>query len=344
MKVVLGIIAFFVTFIAIMYHRDMVKEPSIDMEEESKNWLNRLYNGRQSTCLEQLRITKEGFRKLCRLLHDKCGLMATRNVTIEEVVAMFLHILAHNLKNSTIKCCFRRSGETVSRQFQSVLRAVLKLHKDFIRLHEPSLEEHDVEKWKWFKGEGNSKGKKKNITWNADMDNALVDVLFDQMALGNKADPDKANGEGAETAADVDEVLPNEEGGDVEFVSASLGLEDIDASENFNIPTTHARTRVVTPPFSKSTKKRGRQMELASAVAEMSNSFKKYISAVKVERLDVMEVYEEVSNVVDLSKTERLDVCQRLISGNVEEFRLLKGLPDEDKKDWILLLLSRPLT
>ncbi|KAF8377975.1 hypothetical protein HHK36_031364 [Tetracentron sinense] len=290
-------------------------------------------------------------------------------------------------------------------------------------------------------GEGNCKGKKKYITWNADMDNALVDVLFDQMALGNKADPgwkpqayhaavftlntrfnisltkdniknrlkswgkhyttvseiikqsgfswdtqkkmitvddenvwtdyvksnpdassyrykvienwddivlffgkDKANGEGAETAADVDEVLPNEEGGDVEFVSASLGLEDIDASENFNIPTTHARTRVVTPPFSKSTKKRGRQMELASAVAEMSNSFKKYISAVKVERPDAMEVYEEVSNVVDLSKTERLDVCQRLISGKVEEFRLLKGLPDEDKKDWILLLLSRPLT
>ncbi|KAF8409561.1 hypothetical protein HHK36_005639 [Tetracentron sinense] len=38
MKVVLGIIAFFVTFIAIMYHRDMVKEPSIDMEEERKNW------------------------------------------------------------------------------------------------------------------------------------------------------------------------------------------------------------------------------------------------------------------------------------------------------------------
>ncbi|KAF8400360.1 hypothetical protein HHK36_013658 [Tetracentron sinense] len=182
---------------------------------------------------------------------------------------MFLHIISHNLKNSTIKFFYHRSGETVSRQFQSVLRLVLRLHKDFLKLHKLTLDEHDVNKWKWFKNclgalngtyvnlivpiedqpryrnrkydiskkvlgvcdpnmkfiwwegtasdsqvlrdalrrhnrfqvpsgmeqtapisQGEQKGKgKKNIPWNADMDNILVEILFDQMAIGNEADP-----------------------------------------------------------------------------------------------------------------------------------------------------------
>ncbi|KAF8378818.1 hypothetical protein HHK36_030167 [Tetracentron sinense] len=64
---------------------------------------------------------------------------------------MFLHILSHNLKNSTIKFFYRRSGVTVSRQFQNVLRSVLRLHKDFLKLHEVILDEHDINEWKWFK-------------------------------------------------------------------------------------------------------------------------------------------------------------------------------------------------
>ncbi|KAF8396625.1 hypothetical protein HHK36_018249 [Tetracentron sinense] len=38
-------------------------------------------------------------------------------------------------------------------------------------------------------GEQISKSKKKHVPWNVDMDNVLVEILFDQMAIGNKADP-----------------------------------------------------------------------------------------------------------------------------------------------------------
>ncbi|KAF8395630.1 hypothetical protein HHK36_019580 [Tetracentron sinense] len=204
---------------------------------------------------------------------------------------------------------------------------------------------------------------KKNVPWNADMDNVLVEILFDQMAIGNKADPgwkppayraavntlnarfnisinkenDKANGEGAENAADADEVMIDEETGDAE--PTSLGLDDIVANEAINTPTTRARARAATSTSSQSTtKKRGRQVEIAGVV-EMAESIKKYMS-VKGERLCAKEVYEEVSKVVDLTSAECLDACQRFISGKVEEFRLLKDLPDEEKKNWIVLLLS----
>ena len=53
-----------------------------------------------------MHINIHGFNKLCNILCDKCGLVVTRNVIVREVVASFLHILAHNLKNRTIKNVF----------------------------------------------------------------------------------------------------------------------------------------------------------------------------------------------------------------------------------------------
>ena len=61
-------------------------------------FLNHLYNGSEQTCIEQLRLTKQGFLNLCNILYERRGLRDTKHVSVKEVVAMFLHILAHNLK------------------------------------------------------------------------------------------------------------------------------------------------------------------------------------------------------------------------------------------------------
>ncbi|KAM5570194.1 hypothetical protein ABKV19_017281, partial [Rosa sericea] len=60
--------------------------------------------------------------------------------------------LGHNLKNSTIKAIYARSGETISRQFHHVLRSVVKLGKLYLKQHELVLNERDFEKWRWFQG------------------------------------------------------------------------------------------------------------------------------------------------------------------------------------------------
>ena len=51
---------------------------------------------------------------------------------MEEQLARFLHILAHNVKNRTVNFFFRRSGETISRHFHQVLRAVIQLENVFL--------------------------------------------------------------------------------------------------------------------------------------------------------------------------------------------------------------------
>ncbi|XP_061365999.1 protein ALP1-like [Gastrolobium bilobum] len=70
---------------------------------------------------------------------------------VEEMVAIFLHILAHDVKNRIIKRQFMRSGETVSRQFTNVLLAVVRCHTVLLKRPEPVPQNSTDEKWKWFK-------------------------------------------------------------------------------------------------------------------------------------------------------------------------------------------------
>ena len=57
---------------------------------------------------------------------------------VEEQVAMFLNIVGHNLRNRLVGTNYGRSGETVSRYFNKVLRAIGELRAELIR--PPSLE------------------------------------------------------------------------------------------------------------------------------------------------------------------------------------------------------------
>ena len=147
------LVGFFVMLVGICSHRKhLVKEPSRS-EIEEKIFSRRLWMGsltHETTCKEQLRINIHGFNKLCHILSDEGGLVATKNVTIREIVALFLHILAHNLKNRTIKAMYARSGETISRQFHTVLQAVIKIGKKYIK-QDHSVHYEEDNQWKWFK-------------------------------------------------------------------------------------------------------------------------------------------------------------------------------------------------
>ncbi|KAA0035701.1 putative nuclease HARBI1 [Cucumis melo var. makuwa] len=53
------------------------------------------------------------------------------------MVAMFLHILAHDVKNCVIQREFMRSGETISRHCNMVLLAVIRLHQELLKKPQP---------------------------------------------------------------------------------------------------------------------------------------------------------------------------------------------------------------
>ena len=76
--------------------------------------------------VENIRMDKFLFHKLCDMLKVIGEVEPTRNMSVEEMIANFLHILTHDINNRVIKRQFMRSGETISRQFNNVLIIVLR--------------------------------------------------------------------------------------------------------------------------------------------------------------------------------------------------------------------------
>ena len=114
--------------------------------------VHELVDKSDGTCLYQLRLNTIAFTNLCTMLETRGGLRASRYLQIDEQVAMFLHILAHHVKNRVIKFQFIRSGETVSKYFHNVLHSVIRLHGELLKPFEPVHENSTNESWRWFKG------------------------------------------------------------------------------------------------------------------------------------------------------------------------------------------------
>ncbi|KAL5813872.1 hypothetical protein ACOSQ4_024513 [Xanthoceras sorbifolium] len=101
-------------------------------------------------CVNEFRMDVRAFGILCELLRTH-GLKNDGSVTVDEQVCIFLHILAHHVKNRTIRNRFLRSGETISRYFNLVLQAVLRLHGILLKFPEPVSEDSIDPRWRYFK-------------------------------------------------------------------------------------------------------------------------------------------------------------------------------------------------
>ncbi|XXG60302.1 hypothetical protein AAC387_Pa04g2243 [Persea americana] len=97
------------------------------------HYLSSLTMRRDEECISQLRLNKASFDYLCEILRMRGLLQDSHQVTVEEKVAVCLHILAHAMKNRMIASRFIRSGETVINHFHGVLNAILTLSPNFIR-------------------------------------------------------------------------------------------------------------------------------------------------------------------------------------------------------------------
>ncbi|XP_050220164.1 uncharacterized protein LOC126670464 [Mercurialis annua] len=98
-----------------------------------------------------LRMDRKTFWKLCEMVRDVGKLHGTRNLELEEMVAIFLYTISHHEKNRQLQSFFRRSGEAVSRQFNIVLGYILRLQDILFKKPEPILENSTDDRWKCFK-------------------------------------------------------------------------------------------------------------------------------------------------------------------------------------------------
>ncbi|XP_042029930.1 uncharacterized protein LOC121776835 [Salvia splendens] len=114
--------------------------------------LSRLVGVTDVDCINNLRMDRNTFGRLCLLLRQISDLSDGKYVKIEEQVAMFLGVLAHHNKNRIVSFTFLRSGHTVSRYLHAVLNAIIKLHVILFVKPEPVPDDCTDSRWKWFKG------------------------------------------------------------------------------------------------------------------------------------------------------------------------------------------------
>ncbi|XP_042012294.1 uncharacterized protein LOC121760735 [Salvia splendens] len=116
--------------------------------------LDRLIRVSDRSCIDNLRMDRNTFGRLCRILRCRAGLADQKFVTVEEQVAIFLSILAHHKKTRVVGHDFMCSPETVSKYTHLVLRGVLNLHELLLVKPEPVGDDCTDSRWKWFKWEG----------------------------------------------------------------------------------------------------------------------------------------------------------------------------------------------
>ncbi|KAK5787292.1 hypothetical protein PVK06_041946 [Gossypium arboreum] len=116
-----------------------------------RDYIKRLVYASDETCIEQVRMNRTTFFKLCEMLQTLGELKSSRNMLVDEQVAMFLHIISHHLKNRVIKHHFNRSREIVSRSFHNVLNAAIRLQDVLFKKAEPITANSTDPRWKWFK-------------------------------------------------------------------------------------------------------------------------------------------------------------------------------------------------
>ncbi|XP_057803666.1 uncharacterized protein LOC131018998 [Salvia miltiorrhiza] len=132
--------------------RRRLKYKIIDKIPKQVEYLHRVISADDLTCVNKIRMSKDVFSRLCYLLEQAGGLVPTKHVGVEEKVASFLVILAHHSKNRIVKFDFRRSGNTISLSFHSVLHALLRLHHLLLVNPVPVPEDETSEQWRPFKG------------------------------------------------------------------------------------------------------------------------------------------------------------------------------------------------
>jgi hypothetical protein len=127
------VITYVVYLILYMEQNNIPREPSQIRDLYRNAHMYRLLYGGRNNCIDYLRMDIGPFFNLARIMRQGGLLKDTINVSIEEQLAMFLHIMGHKSKNRVMKIHFIRSGETVSRYFNAVLGAICSICDHFVR-------------------------------------------------------------------------------------------------------------------------------------------------------------------------------------------------------------------
>lgn len=115
-----------------LFHPRVTYGPMFQRDIERQANLRFIYESDDIQCVELLRMSKVPFFELCGLFRSRHLLRDSIHSSVEEQVAMFLHVVGHNQRFRVLKFTFRRSTETISRYFHEVLSAIGELRTEMI--------------------------------------------------------------------------------------------------------------------------------------------------------------------------------------------------------------------
>ncbi|PKI45719.1 hypothetical protein CRG98_033852 [Punica granatum] len=88
----------------------------------------------ETRCFENFRMDPHVFHNLYDTLRLNYGIRTTRNgTTVEEMLGMFLLVVAHSTRLAVVVECFQHSKETVSRLFKLILEGIHSLVATYVR-------------------------------------------------------------------------------------------------------------------------------------------------------------------------------------------------------------------
>lgn len=132
-RVILAIVAALVTFaVSIAASAQEARRERRKRKRDEIPFYKRIIHSNETDCHDQIRMSRRDFFCLAKILRRNGSIKDTINISVEEKLVMFLHMLGHNLRNRKIAHNFSHSGETISRHFHKVLRAILALHVDYL--------------------------------------------------------------------------------------------------------------------------------------------------------------------------------------------------------------------
>ncbi|KAF7841636.1 protein ALP1-like [Senna tora] len=123
---------------------------NLDFHNKRAHLRNLVYSN-DNNCYNVLRMYRATFDRLCSMLDEIGGLKSTKHMLVDEQVAMCLNVLAHHAKNRVIQWNFGRSGSTISKYFNAVLKAIIQLHRVLYKTPNPVPEDSTDPRWKLFK-------------------------------------------------------------------------------------------------------------------------------------------------------------------------------------------------
>lgn len=115
------------------YDFRILKQPCRTSVLSGREYIIELLNGHPDRIYDSFRMNQCTFRSLCQRLKSLGYLKDDKIVSVEEAVGIFLITVGHNMRNRIVSERFQHSQETISRQFNRVLKALCKLAIDIIQ-------------------------------------------------------------------------------------------------------------------------------------------------------------------------------------------------------------------